>query len=112
MMHGQPFQSTGAWRVCVTESQSSMILNYATKPRYEDLPIYGDPMRTARKGPEDVFGYAAFDRYKTTNSAMTEWSRGNALDMTRTWPGQPLGLFPTHGGKVHGHWDRCWFTQS
>ena len=47
---------------------SQPILNYATTPRYDDLPIPGDPLRTARKGTEAVFGYAAYDRYKTTNS--------------------------------------------
>jgi hypothetical protein len=47
---------------------SQPILNYATTPRYDDLPIPGDPLRTARKGAEAVFGYAAYDRYKTTNS--------------------------------------------
>jgi hypothetical protein len=41
---------------------------------------------------------------------MSEWSRTGDLDMTRTWPGQPIGYFPGHGGKVHGHWDRCWFA--
>jgi len=86
------------------------ILNYATPPRYDDAPAPGDPLRTSRRGPEELFGYVAFDRYRTTNAVMSEWSRGNGLDLSRTYPGQPLGRFPGHGGKVHGHWDRCWFA--
>ena len=88
------------------------ILNYAMPPRYDDAPAPGDPLRTSRKGTEELFGYVAYDRYKTTNAVMSEWSRGEGLDLTRTYLGQPLGHFPRHGGKVHGHWDRCWFAHS
>ena len=44
------------------------ILNYATPPRYDDAPAPGDPLRTSRRGPEELFGYVAFDRYRTTNA--------------------------------------------